>query len=899
MEFIMKIMLIKIVCLVISSSHTAARSELTRGTSKRKIVSSLIGNQLYPKSSTSANVVDGQVTTILTSDAYVVDSQGRTQISKSLATMKNLVTSTACSCFSKKCKCVGLNLTSVPDYLDHSITSLDLSYNEISSLKDCSFCNYTNLSVLRLFRNSLQVLTVGSFSRLSKLQCLNLAGNKLTYNNVTFPAGVFSDLNSLTTLYLHDNTKDCETSCSYPDSTLSELTRLRTLSLDGISPFILGPKFKDLRRLRHVMFSLGMCNIDALTDETFVNVRQISTLNLKNCNILGTTVSNNTFTPLVHLNSLDVSNNSKLRVQHLFRALSHSRKNNITKLRLNSIEPFYSTSISIDYSVLIGLPQSLIHLEAKENHFETIQPGLLKNFPENLAYIDLENNNFFFDSYIRELKFLENLKVLKINRQYIKEAVSWPMNKYRFSRFSEKINNKFQDIIVQLPPKLQFLDFSGGNLKYTIKGLQFISNNSLAALKLVNNYFPSIIGPIYGLHELNYLNLKYCSILFINETFFHNFPNLKKLMLGNNKLETYFSNLGPNYTLFSKLKKLKTLDLSDNAISKMPTDILAGLTSLKVLYFEHNTLWTFNLNLSHMMNLRYVYLRHSQVNSLSEDVRQHIDSICGNRPKSCAVRFDLSFNPIHCDCENYDFLKWMMNSRAFDPKFTNYMCQYPDSSYKNITDAYEETLRILRGKCTDNSFIFLFVLAATFVMIAFVLAGIIYRFRWKLRYIYHATYLRLKSVEEENSEQFRYDVFISYAHQDEEFILKVLYPELGSRGLNVHVHGRDFVAGEFIASNIVTAVRESRKTLVVLTLDLLKSKWCNYEIQMANMESVHTGRQVLVFLLKDSLNNKQLGTELLFHIRNNTYIVYPQNDTERSREELAVFWDKLYKDLRK
>ncbi|KAI8770572.1 toll receptor 4 [Biomphalaria glabrata] len=283
-----------------------------------------------------------------------------------------------CSCNMTECNCSRLGLIRVPDYLPVSVMFLDLSFNQILTIVNCSFCNYTDLTELNLSNNIIDLLTIETFSRLFKLKRLNLAGNNLNYVMSTFPEGVFSDLISLTTLYLHYNAKDCESSCSYPDSTLSELTQLETLSLDGISPFILGPKFKDLINLRNLTFSMEICNIDALTSTTFLNVGQITSLNLTNCNILGLKVSNNTFTPLVHLNSLDVSNNNKLRVKHLFRVLRSIQTYNITELKFNYVEPFYSTSIIIDDIILEGLPRSLKILEGKGNHFETIRDGLLQ-----------------------------------------------------------------------------------------------------------------------------------------------------------------------------------------------------------------------------------------------------------------------------------------------------------------------------------------------------------------------------------------------------------------------------------------------------------------------------------------------------------------------------------------
>lgn len=70
-------------------------------------------------------------------------------------------------------------------------------------------------------------------------------------------------------------------------------------------------------------------------------------------------------------------------------------------------------------------------------------------------------------------------------------------------------------------------------------------------------------------------------------------------------------------------------------------------------------------------------------------------------------------------------------------------------------------------------------------------------------------------------------------------------------------------------------------------------------LQMATMEAVQTGRQVLVFLLMESIPNKDLGVDLLRYVRSNTYMPYPKQEEEEEEEDIMKnFYDKLAYDLR-
>src|SRR5262245_54323517 len=71
-------------------------------------------------------------------------------------------------------------------------------------------------------------------------------------------------------------------------------------------------------------------------------------------------------------------------------------------------------------------------------------------------------------------------------------------------------------------------------------------------------------------------------------------------------------------------------------------------------------------------------------------------------------------------------------------------------------------------------------------------------------------------------------VFVSHSQQDEKWVESVLLPELARVGLSVYRHV-DFPIGPPKVVNIEQAVRRSRRTVVVCTLDWLNSEWGEFD----------------------------------------------------------------------
>jgi hypothetical protein len=76
---------------------------------------------------------------------------------------------------------------------------------------------------------------------------------------------------------------------------------------------------------------------------------------------------------------------------------------------------------------------------------------------------------------------------------------------------------------------------------------------------------------------------------------------------------------------------------------------------------------------------------------------------------------------------------------------------------------------------------------------------------------------------------YKYDVFVSYSHDDEDWVEKTLLPRLEGAGLRVCIDFRDFVPGKAALLNMQDAARDSRHTVLVLTQSWVDSEWALYE----------------------------------------------------------------------
>lgn len=98
---------------------------------------------------------------------------------------------------------------------------------------------------------------------------------------------------------------------------------------------------------------------------------------------------------------------------------------------------------------------------------------------------------------------------------------------------------------------------------------------------------------------------------------------------------------------------------------------------------------------------------------------------------------------------------------------------------------------------------------------------------------------------------FHYDAFISYSHKDSAWVSNLLLPRLEHEGLRICIDYRDFAIGVPSLVNMENAVKDSRKTLLVLTPDWVASAWAEFEaLLIQTNDPIGRGRRILPLLVK-------------------------------------------------
>ncbi|XP_071454320.1 protein toll-like [Hetaerina americana] len=328
-----------------------------------------------------------------------------------------------------------------------------------------------------------------------------------------------------------------------------------------------------------------------------------------------------------------------------------------------------------------------------------------------------------------------------------------------------------------------------------------------------------------------------------------------------------------------------------------PSSLALGYDRVKVLKLGRNLLTQIDVS-SLPPQLTVLELHQNNFTHLSKDVITAF---------SKASQITLHDNPWSCDCEAIDLLNFVQEHFKQVQKLSNVTCSSSYHSTKplsqlTVNDLCPLPTKIIVAACTS---------VAVIGILIGTLAALYYRHQDVIKvWLYAHNFCLWLITEDELDKDKQYDAFISYSHQDEDFVVGELVPGLeggpvsgkgttgdnstahaqGSEGkkeittYRLCLHFRDWVAGEWIPAQIARSVESSCRTIVVLSPAFLESIWGQLEFRAAHCRALSEGRtRVIVILYGDVPPAESLDPELRTYLTTNTYVKWGD----------PWFWQKL------
>ncbi|XP_062601892.1 toll-like receptor 4 [Saccostrea cucullata] len=620
---------------------------------------------------------------------------------------------------------------------------------------------------------------------------------------------------------------------------------------------------------------------------------------------------------LVHL---DISGNQELTLEVIANISSDLRNStSIRVLNFEKLQCTYGVSFIIKRRHITFLKYThLEELNLASNRINSLELGVLTELPKSLKYLNLANNVLSFGFYLLEFGDLSN--IITINASFQSS-----FHQIRLKDFSTSCKDTKQEcanlienqhgettvkkrlklplltqvnVTVFLPPNLKTLYFHDNLYKMTLQNFVFktIKTPELSRVYFQNNIIYELNGPITGIESVIHADFSnnFCS--YISPGFFKDLKNLSYIDLSNNALGENLEN-DVEGEIFQNLFMLKTLNLTRNRIVRLPSKVFWNLKQLENLNLSFNSLSKFTVPVSHMNHLSHLDLSNNQISSLSREIRDMLDAISQKN----ILSLNLKGNELRCNCENLDFVKWIISSKNINfLHLDEYVCSSSNSSGIPFSEI-ENRLQMLEKQCSSYTLIIVIMTSLTIVVLTTTISRILYRYRWKLRYMYYVARENYKiNVHRPDAlpnASYHFDAFVSYADDDRIFVINLVKHLEREFNLRLCIHQRDFIPGTGIADNITNAIHNSRKTFCIITSHFLDSYWCMFELNMARMEAIYSrnGENILFLVALEKDVMKKLPFSFMDLIESKSYIEFPEDGDD---EEVTAFRSKLADTLR-
>ncbi|XP_040274921.1 toll-like receptor 1 [Bufo bufo] len=348
----------------------------------------------------------------------------------------------------------------------------------------------------------------------------------------------------------------------------------------------------------------------------------------------------------------------------------------------------------------------------------------------------------------------------------------------------------------------------------------------------------------------------------------------------------HFLNLSRNKitdSIFNCLPtNLEVLDLSRNQLSSVKD--INHLKSLKELYLSSN-------QLSHIPDCSYISknLIHLNIdeNLIHSPSKEQLTK-CQNVKQIVSGK-----NKYQCNCELKAFISTaeILHENLIGwPQ--SFMCEYPEEFKDVILKDFHPS------EISCNVFILVGLIVGTMVVLLIVMFFLCRYFDlpWYIRMIFQwlRRKYRIKRIKnDETMVDKRFHAFISYSHEDYEWVKNALIPNLekGDNSIKLCHHERHFMPGKTIVENIINCIERSFKSIFVLSPNFIQSEWCHYELYFAQHSLFGKKSDNLILILLDPIPQYLIPnkySKLKAIMKHRSYTEWP-----KEKGKHGLFWANL------
>ncbi|XP_061460255.1 toll-like receptor 4 [Rhineura floridana] len=773
-------------------------------------------------------------------------------------------------------KCMELNLSGIPPDIPTSTQSLDLSFNPLEILTSNYFSSVSALKFLDLTRCHIQKIEDNAFVGLWKLSVLILTANPLHF----LGPRAFHDLVSLQRLIA------VETKLSSLNKLpIGHLTSLQDLNLSNnyIDSLKLPKYFSHLIFLRFLSLqankisSISVGDLDALSsynltlllsknDIKYIEVNAFLGLHIQEISLRGcfesSTVMQASLQNLtgLHVKSLvlgEYRNMKKLKTfsKSILDALCHMYLQEITLISIGDV--IFNTGD------LFPCLNNISSVRLVDTYTEDVS-----NFPENssIRYLEFKNCKFKEVPSVRlsSLKELRSLRITRTKRLVEFEADFQGLQKLETLDLSE--NRLTADLcwicLRNGVPNLKYM-----NLSFNYRISLVTECHALPKLEKLDLQHTTLSGtgeyPVFlCLVNLIYLDISYTGTNIKSECSFCGLNSLLVLKMAGNTFEN-----NKLVNILKNLTNLQILDISNCRLQSLSLDSLGSLRELRELNISHNKL--LGLHSEAYAQLQALTILDFHSNQLAIFTEKDLE----NFPRSLKSLY-LSRNPFDCSCENLNFLQWAKQKR--NP------LQHPESMFCH-SPMHLRDVRLMDfdlSSCHVST-----TTVATSVSISMVLVLsliLVYKYYFHLYYMAVLLSGRRRSTENDNV----YDAFVIYSSKDQEWVKRELEEtlEAGVPRFRLCFFYRDFIPGVPIITNIVQeGFQSSRKVIAVVSSHFLDSRWCNFELEVAQSWQLLDSNASMILIVLEGVDKAVVQRKLgvFRYLRRNTYLVWKDLELNR------------------